>query len=196
MNHWQIGVCQEFASALRCSPGARVGGRQGIPWVSNHWGDTTCQSSQSRCWCFFWHWLDTPPSSSRSTGPRQVWSLNPFYSAQSRIGVKKCFFNKRTIKVCVCCCWRSPGTSAPRASHLTASLFLYSSRSIVLEARQEGSRGHTWPNLWFLYTARWFYSKWDGLKISPICLLQCCDKISVLAIFSNHRYSHRCPQKR
>ena len=37
----------------------------------------------------------------------QVWSLSPFYSvdfSQSRIGVKKCVFNKRPIKVCVSCC--------------------------------------------------------------------------------------------
>ena len=37
----------------------------------------------------------------------QVWSLTPFYSvdfSKSRIGVKKCVFNKRTIKVCVRCC--------------------------------------------------------------------------------------------
>ena len=36
----------------------------------------------------------------------QVWSLSQFYSvdfSQSRIGVKKCVFNKRTIKVCVSC---------------------------------------------------------------------------------------------
>ena len=36
----------------------------------------------------------------------QVWSLTQFYSAdfsKSRIGVKKCVFNKRTIKVCVSC---------------------------------------------------------------------------------------------
>ena len=26
---------------------------------------------------------------------------------------------------------------------------------------------HTWPNRWFLFTARWFYSKWDGLKNRP-----------------------------
>ena len=30
------------------------------------------------------------------------------------------------------------------------------------------------------------------MKISPICLLQCCDKISVPAIFSDHQYSHLC----
>ena len=33
----------------------------------------------------------------------QVWSLTQFYSvdfSKSRIGVKKCVFNKRTIKVC------------------------------------------------------------------------------------------------
>ena len=37
----------------------------------------------------------------------QVWSPTQFYSvdfSQSRIGVKKCVFNKRTIKVCVSCC--------------------------------------------------------------------------------------------
>ena len=37
----------------------------------------------------------------------QVWSLTEFYSvdfSKSRIGVKKCVFNKRTIKVCVSCC--------------------------------------------------------------------------------------------
>ena len=37
----------------------------------------------------------------------QVWSPTQLYSvdfSQSRIGVKKCIFNKRTIKVCVSCC--------------------------------------------------------------------------------------------
>ena len=37
----------------------------------------------------------------------QVWSLTQLYSldfSQSRIGVNKCVFNKRTIKVCVSCC--------------------------------------------------------------------------------------------
>ena len=37
----------------------------------------------------------------------QVWSLTQFYSvdfSKSRIGVKKCVFNKRTIKVYVSCC--------------------------------------------------------------------------------------------
>ena len=36
----------------------------------------------------------------------QVWSLTQFYSddfSKSRIGVSKCSFNKRTIKVCVSC---------------------------------------------------------------------------------------------
>ena len=38
---------------------------------------------------------------------QQVWSLTQFYSvdySKSRIDVKKCVFNKRTIKVCVSCC--------------------------------------------------------------------------------------------
>ena len=37
----------------------------------------------------------------------QVGSLTQFYSvdfSKSRIGVKKCVFKKRTIKVCVSCC--------------------------------------------------------------------------------------------
>ena len=37
----------------------------------------------------------------------QVWPLTQFYSvdfSKSRIDVKKCVFNKRTIKVCVSCC--------------------------------------------------------------------------------------------
>ena len=36
----------------------------------------------------------------------QVWSITQFYSvdfSQSSTGVKKCVFNKRTIKVCVSC---------------------------------------------------------------------------------------------
>ena len=40
------------------------------------------------------------------SGIGQVWSLAQFYSvdfSQSRNGVKKCVFNKRTIKVCVRC---------------------------------------------------------------------------------------------
>ena len=39
--------------------------------------------------------------------PPEVWILTQFYSVdflQSRIGVKKCVFNKRTIMVCVSYC--------------------------------------------------------------------------------------------
>ena len=39
--------------------------------------------------------------------PAQVWSLTQLYSvdfSQSRIGLKKCVFNKCTIKDCVSCC--------------------------------------------------------------------------------------------
>ena len=55
-----------------------------------------------------------------------------FYSvdfSQSRIGVKKCVFIKRTIKVCVSCGWQCPGTSAPSAAHQTVSFYLCSSGS-------------------------------------------------------------------
>ena len=41
----------------------------------------------------------------------------------------KFVFNKRTIKACVSCCWQCPGTSLPRAAHLTVSLYLCSSGS-------------------------------------------------------------------
>ena len=47
----------------------------------------------------------------------QVWSLTQFYSvdfSQSRIGVKKCVFNKRTIKVCVSCGWQCRAQRAGR----------------------------------------------------------------------------------
>ena len=40
-------------------------------------------------------------------GVCQVWSLTQFYCvdfSKSRIGVKKCVFNKCTIKVCISCC--------------------------------------------------------------------------------------------
>ena len=33
----------------------------------------------------------------------------------------------------------------------------------------------------------WFRSKWDGLKIGSICLVCCCDKISVPVFYSHHR---------
>ena len=48
-----------------------------------------------------------PVSTIRCAGLSQVWSLTQFYSvdfSKSRSGVKKCVFNKRTIKVCVSCC--------------------------------------------------------------------------------------------
>ena len=48
----------------------------------------------------------------------QVWSLTQFYSvdfSKWRIGVSKCVFNKRTIKVCDSCCWRCPGSFVPSA---------------------------------------------------------------------------------
>ena len=62
----------------------------------------------------------------------QVWSLTQFYSvdfSQSRISVKKCVFNKHTIKVCISCCWQCPGTSVPSPANLTVSLYLCSSGS-------------------------------------------------------------------
>ena len=49
-------------------------------------------------------------------GGDQVWSLTQLYSVdflQSRIGVRKCVFKKRTIKICVSCALWCPGTSAP-----------------------------------------------------------------------------------
>ena len=43
--------------------------------------------------------------------------------------MQECAFNKRTIKICVSCWCRRPETSAPRAAHLTVSLYPCSSRS-------------------------------------------------------------------
>ena len=45
-------------------------------------------------------------AAAKSGATNQVWSLTQFYSvdfSQSRVGVKKCVFYKRTIKVCVSC---------------------------------------------------------------------------------------------
>ena len=55
----------------------------------------------------------------------QVWThslkSNSVDFSKSRIGVKKCVFNQRTIKVCVSCfCW----CSETSAAQLTVSLFL------------------------------------------------------------------------
>ena len=83
----------------------------------------------------WWPLREMPAAAFPCSGPTdvpQVWSLTQFYSvdfSKSRIDVKKCVFNKRTIKVCVSCCWRCPGTSAPSAPHLTVSLYLCSSGS-------------------------------------------------------------------
>ena len=41
----------------------------------------------------------------------------------------RCVFYKHTIRVCVSCSWRYPGTSAPSAPHLNMSLYLCSSGS-------------------------------------------------------------------
>ena len=61
----------------------------------------------------------------------QVWSLTQFYSVFHNQGsaLKKCVFNKRTIQVCVSCCWQCPGISAHSTAHLTVSLYLCSSGS-------------------------------------------------------------------
>ena len=73
-----------------------------------------------------------PVKSLAFSDPHQVWSLTQFYSVDFHNPgsvLQKCVFNKRTIKVCISCCWRCPGTSAPRATHLKVSLYLCSSGS-------------------------------------------------------------------
>ena len=74
-------------------------------------------------------YIDSIPGATRWG---KVWSLTQFYYVEfskSRIDVKKCIFNKRTIKVCVSCCRRCPETSALSVPHLTVSLYLCSSGS-------------------------------------------------------------------
>ena len=69
-------------------------------------------------------------------GGDQVWSLTQFYSvdfSQSRIGARKCFFNKRTFKVCVSCSRRCH--SAP---YLPVSLYLCNLQSNA-RGKGEGS---------------------------------------------------------
>ena len=66
-------------------------------------------------------------------------SLTQFYSvdfSQSRIGVKKCVFNKRTVKVCLSCCWRCPGTSPLARNNWRCPCI-----SVVPEATHEASQG-------------------------------------------------------
>ena len=49
----------------------------------------------------------TDPDGNSGSPDDQVWSLTLFYSvdfSKSTIDVKRCVFNKRTIKVCVSCC--------------------------------------------------------------------------------------------
>ena len=86
------------------------------------------------------HW---PP------GLDQVWSLTQFNYvdvSQSRIDVNEWAFNRRTIKVRSSFFWRCPGTSVPRATQLTMSLFLFSSwsnargKSMVKEGQSVSSK--------------------------------------------------------
>ena len=63
--------------------------------------------------------------------------LTQFYSvdfSKSRIIDKKCIFNKRTIKVCVSCSWRCPGTSVRHTWQCPCF-------SVVPEATHEARRG-------------------------------------------------------
>ena len=75
-------------------------------------------------------------------GKFKVWSLPQFYSvdfSKSRIGGKKCMFNKLTIKVCVDCFWRVPGTCLPS---VMVSLILGSSGSNA-RAKSRAIEGYT-----------------------------------------------------
>ena len=132
-----------------------------VPW---HWWTTLIRRKRV-FWTFrskitksvviqFGRYPDFLPAFNRRCRPglRQVWSLTQFYSvdfSKSKIKVNKFVFNKRTIKVCVSCCWQCPGTSAPNAPHLMVSLFLCSSRSKergqsrALEARRVSSKSPT-----------------------------------------------------
>ena len=103
----------------------------GLSWIHNMikcvgWSERMCTLCK-----FFQHCQVPTWEELFSSDLTQVWSLTQIYSvdfSKSRIGVKKCLFNKRTIKVCVSC-WRCPGTSMPSRAHLTVSLYLCSSGS-------------------------------------------------------------------
>ena len=98
-----------------------------VPSVADKVGSTsrsTCQTNAA----------DVLPTSSSSysniSAPglvtSQLYSVN---FSQSRFGVKKCVFSKRTIKVCINCFWWCPGISAPSAAHLMVAFYLCSSGS-------------------------------------------------------------------
>ena len=82
-------------------PGAVAAGLWGGP-VGRNWGVL---------WGGGWaSWLLGVGGHEQPVG-EQVWSLTQFYSvdfSQSRMGVKKCVFNKHTIRVSVSCFWRCP----------------------------------------------------------------------------------------
>ena len=76
-------------------------------------------------------------------GLDQVWSLTQFYSvvfSKSRNDVKKCVFNKRTIKVS--CSWRCPGTSASSAAHLIPVSLIPCNSGINAQGKSKVLEGH------------------------------------------------------
>ena len=84
---------------------------------------------------FWWSPQAVDHCGSPRSDANQARSLTQFYSvdfSQSRIDVKKCVFNKRTIKVCVSCCW-----PLRPARHT----WLCPCISVVPEATHEASQG-------------------------------------------------------
>ena len=65
------------------------------------------------------------------------WTLSNFCSNRNKCVLK----NVCTIKVCVSCCWQCPGTFAPSAPHLTASLYLCISKA-TYALRLRALEGH------------------------------------------------------
>ena len=82
----------------------------GILKVNLHWLPTSVMGTASLNLLMFSVTLSEPsPETATAKGEpskRQLWSLTQFHSdsfSLSRISVKKCVLNKRTIKVCVSC---------------------------------------------------------------------------------------------
>ena len=113
-----VGVLSAFAviwAAMETWSWSRRSGKLAVdPWTLAHLVVRTCGALAHTFFtvifftCLYWFAFFKQQSYLHVLLPSpQVWLPTQFYSVdflKSRIDVKKCVFNKRTIKVCVSCC--------------------------------------------------------------------------------------------